>query len=649
MKKAYVILLFCLSATLILAARAGAQEPQEQPGRDPAFEQEIYDRLEAIAPQAVPLFQEATRAMDAGDLVAAKQGYEQVLELAPNFPDAARRLSYVELGLGNVEAAVERARQAHDAGDSPYNLTALAQALLETGDRDSEIEALAHARAAVAALPDDETANLTLLYAGIVNENEPAIRQASTTLVEILPDLPVAHFYLGLMAAEDGQWEKAERELLLAQELGMPAEYVQAALDDEIASQARWARWRRRGLYAFGAWLAALPVLFVVGGLLSRLTMRAVQRSSTTTEFQVGRAERLVRTLYRVVIAITSLYFYVSIPFLILTVIAGTAAIFYLFLIVGRIPIRLAAVILIAALYTLYAVMRSVFARHQDPQPGQPLSRTDAPQLWTLTEEVAERVGARPVEAIYVTPAPEIGVLERGSLWRKLIGSGQRCLVLGLGALPGMTQGQFKAILAHEYGHFSNRDTAGGNLAHQVRTSIYRMAYNLAASGQASWTNPAWLFVNGFYRIFLRVTLGASRLQEILADRYAAVAYGAQNFADGLMHVVRQSLVFKMQVTHELEQKAKLRRQDLSNLYALPPLESDTMLEKLETELEQIMSRPTSAYDSHPAIKERIALIQRLEVDQVPESREPVWDLLPNAETLQRAMTAVVQANVRQR
>jgi hypothetical protein len=73
------------------------------------------------------------------------------------------------------------------------------------------------------------------------------------------------------------------------------------------------------------------------------------------------------------------------------------------------------------------------------------------------------------------------------------------------------------------------------------------------------------------------------------------------------------------------------------------------MLERLETELEQVMSRPTSPYDSHPAVRERIALIQRLEVGQVPESREPVWDLLPNAETLQREMTAVVQANVRRR
>jgi Zn-dependent protease with chaperone function len=211
-----------------------------------------------------------------------------------------------------------------------------------------------------------------------------------------------------------------------------------------------------------------------------------------------------------------------------------------------------------------------------------------------------------------------------------------------------MTQGQFKAILAHEYGHFSNRDTAGGNLAHQVRISMHRMAYSLIINGQARWYNPAWLFVNGFYRIFLRITLGASRLQEILADRYAAIAYGVQNFVDGLIHIVRQSLTFNVQASHEVELATKLRR-DLSNLYTLPPLESDLMKGKLEARIKEVMSRPTSPYDSHPAVRERIALVQQLEVSKVGESPEPVWDLLPNTETLQREMTAIVQANVKRR
>jgi Zn-dependent protease with chaperone function len=651
MKKTCLTIIACLLAITAIIPPVVAQDhlQQEPPGRDPAFEQEIYDRLAAINADAVPIFQEATQAMDAGDLVAAKQGYELVLDLAPDFPDAARRLSYVELGLGNIQVAVQCARQAYAVQDSPYNRNALARALLATEDPRNAAEALTLARAAAEALPDDVDINLTLLYAGLVRNDIDAIRQASTTLVEVVPEFPLGHFFVGLVAAQDGKWEQAERELLLAQELGMPAEDVQAALDDGIASQARLHRWLRRGAYTIVIWLAGLAVLFLVGILLSRLTLAAVHRAQPAAQFKVGRAEQFVRTLYRIVIAATSLYFYVSVPLLILIVVAGTAGIFYLFLAAGSIPLRLAFVLGMPALYTLFVVVRSVFIRVEEKEPGRPVSRDEAPLLWSLAEEVAERVGTRIVDAIYITPAPEIAVTERGSLLKNLRGVGQRCLILGLGVLPGMTKGQFKAILAHEYGHFSNRDMAGGNLARQVRLSMHQMAYGLAVTGQARWYNPAWLFVNGFNRIFLRITLGASRLQEVLADRYAAVAYGVRNFVDGLTHIVRQNLAFNMQVAYEMKEATGQGR-SLQNLYILPSLQSDSLRENLETKVSEVMSRPTSPYDSHPAVRERIKLLQQLEVaNEVKEGQEPVWDLLPGAEKLQSEMTAIIQANVRQR
>lgn len=673
MKKACVIFVVCLLASVAMVQMAGAQGgPEwEPPERDPAFEQEIYDRLAAINPDAVPIFQEATRAMDADDLPAAKRGYERVLELAPEFPDALRRLSYVELRLGNVEAAVQCARQAYAAQDSPYNRMALADALLTTEDPDKKAEALDHAWTAAKALPDDDHANLTLLMAGLANEDVSAIRQASTTLVRVLPDLPEGHFFAGLVAAEDGKWEEAERELLRAKQLGMPAEYVQEALDSGIASQARLYRWLRRGAYGVAGWLAGLAALFLVGTVLSRMTLAAVHRVQSAAEFKIGRAERLVRTIYRVVIAITSLYFYVSIPFLILVVVALTAGIFYFFLRVGRIPLRLAAFIGLTALYTLYAIVRSVFTRVKEAEPGRPLPRDEAPGLWALAEEVARRVDTRPIDALYVTPGTEIAVTERGGLFNRLRGAGQRCLILGLGALPGLSQGPFKAILAHEYGHFSNRDTAGGDLALQVQRSIYHMAYRLAVTGQAKWYNPAWLFVNGFNRIFLRVTLGASRLQEILADRYAALAYGVRNFVDGLTHVVRQDLAFNMQVAPEIEEAVEKRR-NLHNLYTLPPLTSESLRE-LDEKVTAVMSRPTSPYDSHPAVRDRLELVQPVQRQYLPfedsvaqvaartaqlevadtggewESQEPVSRLLPNLEALQNEMTALVQKNVWER
>jgi Zn-dependent protease with chaperone function len=237
----------------------------------------------------------------------------------------------------------------------------------------------------------------------------------------------------------------------------------------------------------------------------------------------------------------------------------------------------------------------------------------------------------------------------RGGIWKKLRGEGQRSLILGLGALPGLSQSQFKAILAHEYGHFSNRDTAGGNLANQVRHSMYHMALGLALNGLARWYNPAWIFLNGFNRIFLRITLGASRLQEILADRYAAMAYGVQAFSEGLMHMIRQDLAFGMQISDEVEQ-AREQGRSLHNVYMLPPLEGHGQQKELEEKTAEVMSRPTSPYDSHPVPRQRIALLEQLQLSTPSEvNPAPVWDLLPNAPALQAEMTEVIQTNVRRR
>lgn len=649
MKRVLGIIVLCLSITMAIGLPSSAQQDEEPPARDPTFEQAIHDRLEEISPDAVSLFQDATRQVDAGNLVAAKHGYERVLALAPGFPDAARRLSGVELALGDTEAALRLAELAYAGDPSPYNETALARALLGTEDRSRYEDALSHAKAAAAALPEEPAAQEVLLWAGMAVGDIDAIRRAGLSLRRIVPDHPLGRFFAGLVAAEEGRWLEAERELLLAEELGTPAETVQEALDGGIRTQARIRRWLRGAGYTAAGWLATFAVLFLAGAVLSALALSAARRVPSAARLEIGPGERLLRTVYRVVIAATSLYFYASIPLLILTVVAGTAGIFYLFLVVGQIPVRLAVIVAATALFTLYAIVRSVFARARQGEPGRPLSHDEAPRLWALSVEVAARLDTRPIDAIYVTPASEISVTERGRLWKKLRGTGQRCLIVGLGALPGMTQGQFRAILAHEYGHFAHRDTAGGNLARQVQISVDHMAFRLATGGLARWYNPAWLFVNGFIRIFWRITLGASRLQEVLADRYAATAYGAQSFASGLRHMIRQSLAFGLRVNDEV-QAAQAQNRDLGNIYVLPDLSSEELVEQLEEKEAEVMSRPTTPYDSHLAPGERIALLEHLRGVDVPdENPEPAWDLLEDPEGLQLEMTGVVQTNVRRR
>jgi Zn-dependent protease with chaperone function len=348
------------------------------------------------------------------------------------------------------------------------------------------------------------------------------------------------------------------------------------------------------------------------------------------------------------VIQLTSVYFYLSIPMLLLIIAGVAGGIIYLFFMLGQIPIRVVAFVGITALYTLFIVIRSLFIRIKEEEPGRVLTQSEAPGLWNLAKEVAGKVGTRPVDKIYITPGTEIAVTERGGIMKNMRGKGQRCLILGFGALIGMSQGQLRAILAHEYGHFSNRDTAGGGLARQVLISVRSMGMGLAMNGLAAWYNPAWWFVNGFHRVFLRITLGASRLQEILADRYAAVSYGAQNFIDGLKHVIRQSVLFNFQVTNEI-QGALQQDIPLQNLYSLPAPQTSEAKTQVEEAIHEAMKKPTGAYDSHPSLHDREELV--LKIQTAPsamnwDDQDPVWNLLQNAEGLKLEMTAQVQGNL---
>src|SRR5262249_47317632 len=149
------------------------------------------------------------------------------------------------------------------------------------------------------------------------------------------------------------------------------------------------------------------------------------------------------------------------------------------------------------------------------------------------------------------------------------------------------------------YGHFSNRDTAGGGFALGVRRSLHQMAFGIARGGAAGWYNPAWLFVVAFDRVFLRISQGASRLQGILAGRWAAFAYGSSRFIEGLRHVIEQDVRFNRHV-EALVGRLAVEKKPLTNLYDYPPAVFDSTPE-VDKAIDELIHRQPSAYDSHPS------------------------------------------------
>jgi Zn-dependent protease with chaperone function len=390
------------------------------------------------------------------------------------------------------------------------------------------------------------------------------------------------------------------------------------------------------------AWIGTLLLLLAGGGLLSQATLRAARRVPPQPSGQAQGADALLRRVYRAVLWMSCAFYWVSIPLVALVVLAAAGGVLYLLFSIGHIPIKIILLVVIFAGVTLKSIVKSLFVRTTDDDPGLRLDLAGQPRLRALLGEVAARIGTRPVDNVYLTPGTDLAVQERGGMLRQLGGQTERCLILGVGVLDGLDQGSFKAILAHEYGHFSNQDTAGGGFALAVRRSMMTMARHLAEGGAATWYNPAWWFVNGFHRVFLRISQGASRLQEVLADRWAAFTYGAAAFERGLRHVIERSVLFDAHANAAVSSAVDSRIQ-IRNLYQFNPAELPRQAD-LSQEIAAAMSRQPTPYDSHPAPLDRFAWAHAVAGpgEAAAEETAEAWALFEDRQGLELKLTRAV-------
>jgi Zn-dependent protease with chaperone function len=617
-----------------------------------AYDQQITARLVGDNPEAASVFAEANEARDAQDHPKAAALYARVYSMAPDFVHALRREAGEELAMGHRKKAIDLGRAALAAERSSDNMVALALALVREvegskptgGERD---EALGLSLEAARKAPNDFFAQAGLCQVAMLKQDLPRLKQGVDRLLQISPEEPAAHEFAAILAANEGRFDDADAALDQARALGLSDERFRG-LQGAI-HKARPATYglASRLFRALGLWASGMALLFVCGTLLSRAVLRAAESLPTEASGRAQGAPAFVRKAYSVVLWLSCAYYYVSMPILALIVLFAGGGIVYACFAIGRIPIKLVAIVVVFTLVTLWSILKSLFVRVKDEDPGDCLDLRGEPKLRALLLEVARRLHTRPVENVYLTPGTDVAVMERGGILLQLRGSAERCLILGVGVLEGLKVGPFKAVLAHEYGHFSNRDTAGGGLALGVRRSLVTMARALAESGAASWFNPAWIFLNVFFRVFLRISQGASRLQEILADRWAAFTYGSKAFEEGLRHVIEQSVRFEARAGATLNEIMSAQTA-LVNLYQHSPTAPlpENQLEKAVTEA---LHHAPSVYDSHPSPTERTRWVRALNARGSAASAtdgDDVWSLFADRQKIEERMTGRVREMV---
>lgn len=255
------------------------------------------------------------------------------------------------------------------------------------------------------------------------------------------------------------------------------------------------------------------------------------------------------------------------------------------------------------------AILWSVLPRFDKFEaPGPQLTGQQHPRLFGEIESVAKSVGQQMPAEVFAVADINAWVAQRGGV----MGFGSRRVMgLGLPLLRVLTRSQFRAVLAHEFGHYHGGDTKLGPWVYKTRGAIGRTLEALAGTdGKGSLLQLPFLW---YGKIFLRITHAVSRRQEFVADELAARAIGSKPLIEGLRTVHGVAPAFASYWSSECA--------PVLNAGFRPPLvegfntfvQSGRIAELIRQELdEELKSAKVDPYDTHPPLKERIAAVEHL-------------------------------------
>jgi tetratricopeptide (TPR) repeat protein/Zn-dependent protease with chaperone function len=500
-------------------------------------------------------------------------------------------------GLMTAVSAMERANAAPRTAN-PYRSQALA--LAEQQIRAGTQQPLPYLAKARFALED---------------RNDALFRQTTREMVQRFPNNPQAQYFEGVRAVKDGDWRSAEKALRKARDLGMNDDSLAQLLKVAIDHQ-RWIwQYAKISSVLVILWLVGLVAIVFIGRFLSKRTLRAIREGGQLSQ---TAADRWTRSAYRAVVFLASLNYFLSLPLMLALSIALPLALSYALLMTPFLNLWLVAFVLIGGLggvLTAISGLRTAFVKIPEASIGRSLSLGEAPNFWEFVRAVARDAGTRPVDAIWVTPGVDMAVLERGSWRQKLNDTGERVLLMGVAVLPGLRIDAARAVLAHEYAHFIHRDTAGGDLALRVQVAMNRFINAIVSRGPVRWWDVTAQFLRFYVPLYHRLTLGATRMQEVLADRVAVERYGSSAVVDGFHHIVRRQIEFQ-HLTSKAVSDAIRGTAATAAFYA--PAKAITGHDRLdlEAEVRDALQHPTTDFDSHPGMMERIVLARRVGVDR---------------------------------
>jgi Zn-dependent protease with chaperone function len=314
------------------------------------------------------------------------------------------------------------------------------------------------------------------------------------------------------------------------------------------------------------------------------------------------------------------------------------------------------ALIVIGGLIGLGAVFCALLAplfrgREEDDEGRRTLNPVHEPLLFSLVERLCDEVGAPKPTRIDVDCSPNASAALPPGLFR--IGGGEIVLTIGLPLVAGLTANQLVGVLAHEFGHFTQR------LSARLQSGIRSVLIWFAIAGSTSerfresaeerqeaddWTVTPMLVVmiflgiaRGFiwlcFQLGCLVSMGLLRRQEFDADAYEYGVVGTDTFVATTKKLPHLTAGWHIGIQTAFEKAPMLEKfpEDLPGFAATLAADPSSDMKRFA---KKSRKRATGLFDTHPADKDRIEAARRAAAEGTYHVDLPASALFANFDEL---------------
>lgn len=304
------------------------------------------------------------------------------------------------------------------------------------------------------------------------------------------------------------------------------------------------------------------------------------------------------------------------------------------------------------------------------------VTEAEQPELFAFIRQLTIDTQTQFPKKIVLSPEVNASVFYNDSFW-SMIFPVKKNLMIGLGLVNTVTLSEFKAVMAHEFGHFSQRSMKLGSFVYNVNKAIYNMLYEnkdfgkfLSTWGSLHWAIGIFVWVTiqiikgiqsilqGMYGFINKNYMSLSREMEFHADAVAASVSGGNNLVTALKKLEISDACYtsvlqkadawlkNKEVFTNVYTNHKVVMEQYATEYDLPtkngvPLVTDDFLKRFQLSKLNIKDQ----WASHPANEDREARLNELQVNGATDERS-AWVVFRQPEVLQQQLSKVVYVSV---